>query len=157
MVDHVELVRGKDVVAVIAFHETTIYPTDASPGVRPEHVVASDPQGHFHKVHHRAGNPRGVYEADSPEYWREITEALAPAGAILLVGHGKGHANAPQHWVDYVEKHRKDVVAKVVADVRIDIDHIDDEQILRLAQYYFDDPSLRDFGDGRWGEPASPR
>jgi hypothetical protein len=150
----VELVRDKNVVAVIAFHATSIYPTDASHGQRPEHVFASDPLGRFHKVHHQAGNPKGTYEADSPEYWREITEALSSAGAILLLGHGKGHANATHHWVAYVEKHRQDVAAKVIADVRVDIDHLDDEQVLRLAQYYFDGPPVRDFGDGRWGEAA---
>ena len=154
MADGIELVRGKNVVAVVAFHETMIYPTDASPGERPERVVPIDPHGHFVKVHHRAGNPRGTYESDGPEYWHEITEALAFAGAILLVGHGKGHASATRHWVAYAEKHRKDVAAKVVSEVRVDIDHLDDEQVLRLAQQYFDGPPLRDIGDGRWGEPV---
>ena len=100
------------------------------------------------------GTVHGTYEDDSPEYWRELTEALAPAGAILLLGHGAGKANASHRWVAYVEKHHKDVAAKVVADIRVDIDHLDDTQVLRLAQYYFAGPSVRDFGDGRWGEPA---
>ena len=136
-----ELVRGKNVVAVIAFRESSIYPTDAAPGERPERVVASDPLGRFHKVHHQAGNPDGRYEDDSPEYWQELTEALAPAGAILLLGHGKGKANASHRWVAHVEKHNKEVAAKVVADVRVDIDHLDDAQVLRLAQRYFDSPA----------------
>jgi hypothetical protein len=150
-VEYSELLRGKNVVAAIDFHETTIYPTDASHGQLPEHVVASDPHGRFHKVHHRAGNPKGAYEDDSPEYWQELTEALEPAGAILLLGHGGGKANASHRWVAYVEKHRKDVAAKVVADVRVDIDHLDDAQVLRLAQYYFAEQPPRDHGDGRWG------
>lgn len=91
----------------------------------------------------KAGNPEGTYEDDSPEYWREVTEALVPAAAILLLGHGAGKANASHHWVAYVEKHRKDVAAKVVADVRVDIDHLDDTQVLRLAQYYFAAPLER--------------
>jgi hypothetical protein len=157
MVDDIELVRDKSVVAVIAFRDTTIYPTDASPGQRPEHVVATDPRGRFHKVHHQAGNPKGTYEDDSPEYWGEIAEALSPAGAILVLGHGKGKANASHHWVAYIEKNRKDVAAKLVADVRIDIDHLDDAQVLRLAQHYFAGPPLRDFGDSRWGEPSGGR
>lgn len=140
MVDDINPIRDRNVVAVIAFHESSIYATDASPGQRPEHIVAPDPHGRFHKVHHQAGNPKGTYEADSPEYWRELAEALSPAGAILLLGHGKGKANASHHWVAYVEKHRKDVAAKVVADVRVDIDHLTDEQVLRLAQHYFAPP-----------------
>jgi len=143
MADDSSPVLGKSVVAVIEFRRTSIYPTDASPGQRPERIVATDPRGRFHQVHHRAGNPGGKYEDDSPEYWREVTEALAPAGAILLLGHGGGKANASHHWVAYVEKHRKDVAAKVVADVRVDIDELDDTQVLRLAQYYFAGPPLR--------------
>jgi hypothetical protein len=152
VVDPNEMVRGKNVVAVIAFRDATIYPTDLSLDDTPDHIVASDPRGRFHKVHHHSGNSQGTYEDDSPEYWREVTEALSPAGAILLLGHGKGKANASHLWVAYVEKHRKDVAAKVVADVRVDIDDLDDAQVLRLAQYYFGAPLVRDFGDGRWGE-----
>jgi hypothetical protein len=146
MAEDIDLLRGKSVVAVIDFHQTKIYPTDATPDQRPEHIVALDPRGHFHEVHHRAGNPDGTYEADDPEYWRKVTEALAPAGAILLLGHGKGKANASHHWVADVEKHRKDVAAKIVADLRVDIDHLDDAQILRLAQQFFDTPPLRNPG-----------
>jgi hypothetical protein len=49
--------------------------------------------------------------------------------------------------VTYVEKHRPDVAAKLVADVRADIDHIDDRQILRLAQVYFGEARNRGRGD----------
>ena len=64
------------------------------------------------------------------------------------MGHGKGKANASHHWVTYVEKHCKDVAAKIVADVRVDIDHLTDEQVLRLAQLYFADPLHWEAGDG---------
>jgi len=157
MVDDVELVRGKSVVAAIDFRDTLIYPTDASPGQRPERIIAADPRGRFHKVHHQAGDPEGTYEDDAPEYWREVTGALAPAGAILLLGRGAGKANASHQWVAYAAKHRRDVAAKVVADVRVDIDHLDDSQVLRLAQYYFTGPPLRDFGDSRWGESGAEK
>jgi hypothetical protein len=156
-VDDVELLQGKSVVAVIEFRQTTIYPTDASHGELPQHLVAPDPKGHFHQVHHMAGNPKGTYEADNSAYWRNVTDALAPAGAILLLSHGGGKANASHQWVGYVEKHRPDLAAKVVADVRVDIDHLDVTQVLRLAQYYFGAPPLRDSGDGRWGEPRDPK
>ncbi len=157
MVDDIQLIHEKKVVAVIDFHQTTIYPTDASPGQLPEHVLPTDPHGHLHKVHHAAGNPKGAYQADDSEYWRDVTDALAPAGAILLLGHGGGKANASHHWVAYAEKHRPDVAAKVAADVRVDIDHLDDTQVLRIAQYYFDGPPSRDFGDGRWGEASGAK
>ncbi|MGO9458093.1 MAG: hypothetical protein ACLP62_13800 [Acidimicrobiales bacterium] len=140
------LLRGKNVVVVISFHDAYIFPTDAEPGSRPERVVAPDPHGRFHKVHHKAGNPSGTYEADSIAYWEEITEELAPAGAILVFGHGNGKANASHHWITYVEKNHPHVAAKLVADVRLDIDHIDAEQVLRLAQIYFDEAPRRASG-----------
>ena len=145
-------IRGKNVVAVISYRDTLIYATDADVGTRPERVVASDPQGRFHKVHHRAGNPSGTYEDDDPAYWAEITAELSPAGAILVFGDGNGKANASHHWVTYVEKHHRDVAAKLVADVRIDIDHLDEKQVLRLAQIYFGEAPERDSGDNRRGE-----
>jgi hypothetical protein len=36
MADDIQLVQGKSVVAAIGFRSTLIYPTDASPGQRPE-------------------------------------------------------------------------------------------------------------------------
>jgi hypothetical protein len=146
-----EIISGKNVVAVISFRDAYIYVTDAAPGERPEHITALDPQGRFHKVHHKAGNPSGTYEADSAAYWKEIADELTLAGAILVLSHGKGKANASHHWISYVEKHCRDVAAKLVADVRVDIDHIDGEQVLRLAQIYFDEGPRRDFGDNRRG------
>ena len=44
-----EDIRGRNVVAVIDFHEAIIYLTDAAPGERPEHLVATDPAGAFTK------------------------------------------------------------------------------------------------------------
>ena len=115
--------------------------TDAAPHQRPERLVATDPHRYFHKVHHQAGDPSGAYEDDSPAYWHEVTDALSTAGAILLLGHGRGKSNASHRWVAYVEEHRKDVAAKVVADVRVDIDHLETKQVLGLAQYYFAAPT----------------
>jgi hypothetical protein len=141
MEDDLDRIDGRNIVAAIDFHETVVYVTDAAPGQRPERLVATDPRGHFHKVHHHAGNPSGAYEDDSAAYWQELADVVAPAGAILLLGHGSGKANASHRWVAYVEAHRKDVAAKVVADVRVDIDHLQTKQVLGLAQYYFAAPS----------------
>jgi len=52
-----ELMRNKNVVAVIAFRESNIYATDAVPGERSRRIAATDPCGRFHKVGHHAGNP----------------------------------------------------------------------------------------------------
>lgn len=144
-------VKGRLVVAAVDFHTTRIYAIDAAPGSRPEQIGAFDPAGFRHNVYHRAGNPDGTYEDDNPVYWRTIGHALAPARAVLLLGHGKGKANASHHLVGYLEKHESDVAAKIVAEVRADIDDITDEQLFRLGQRYFDDLPARDHGDSQRG------
>ena len=68
-----QAIRGKSVVAAIDFHRTRLYPTDASPGNRPERVVDVDPEGHSREIAHKAGNPDGTYEAVTP-----ITGARSP-------------------------------------------------------------------------------
>jgi hypothetical protein len=40
--------------------------------------------------------------------------------------------------VAYVERRPRDVAAEVVGHVGVDLDHLDDEQMVRLAEYYFD-------------------
>jgi len=135
---HVQPVRDRFVVAAIDFHQTRVYPLSLGADGRPEKILDVDPEGHSRDIAHRAGNPDGVYEAGNPEYWREITDALRPAAAILLLGHGNGKANASHQWVAYVEKHERDVAAKIVADVRADIDDLTDAEVLARARHYFD-------------------
>jgi hypothetical protein len=151
-ISDIRSLQGKNVVAAIDFHRTRIYPASATSDQSPEQVLDVDPQGHSHDIAHRAGNPDGTYEAGNPDYWREITDALRPAAAIVLLGHGNGKANASHQWVAYAEKHAKDVGAKVVADLRADIDDLTDEDALRLAQHYFGIDPIRYHGR----DPGAP-
>ena len=133
-----EPIRDRNVVATIDFHRTLIYPLGGAGPETPERIEDVDTQGHAHEIAHKAGNPGGTYEAGNPDYWREISEALSPARAILLLGHGNGKANASHQWVAYAEQHRKDVAAKVIADVRADIDDLTGHQVVQLAHHYFE-------------------
>lgn len=117
-------------VAAIDFHETRIWAIDADSQGRPERIVADDPQGYFRHLHAKAGKSDG----------------------FLLSGQGNGKANASHHFVAYAEKHFSGVAAKLVAEVRCDIDDLFDRQVLRLAQQYFGTEPDRDFGDSRRGE-----
>ncbi len=65
----------------------------------------------------------------------------------MLLGHGGGKSNASHHLVSYIEKRRPELAAKLIADVRVDIDHLTPAQVLEVAQ-----APLRDFGDSRWGK-----
>jgi hypothetical protein len=134
---NVEAIRDANVVATIDFHRTLIYVLGGPGDNSPERIEDVESQGHAQEIAHKAGNPNGTYEAGNPDYWREISEALAPARAILLFGHGNGKANASHQWVAYAEQHHKDVAAKVIADVRADIDDLSGHQVVGLAHKYF--------------------
>lgn len=151
---HNELnIRNEPVIVTIDFHESRIYPLNAPPHTDPETVKAEDPRGYYHNVYHRHGNPNGTYEADSPEYWRTLSAHLEPASKILLLGHGKGKANASHHFVAWAEKHASNVAAKIVAEVRADIDDITNEQLIRLSEQFFGTAPARDHGDDRRSAP----
>lgn len=134
---NVHSLRDHFVVAAVDFHRTRIFAVVLGADGQPERVADVDPEGHSREISHKAGNPDGTYEAGNPEYWRELTDALRPARAILLLGHGNGKANASHQWVAHVEKHDHDVAAKVVADVRADIDDLSDGKVLAFARHYF--------------------
>jgi hypothetical protein len=148
--DAVDL-SGKVAIAAVDFHSTRIYALDSPDHSAPEHIVADDPRKRFHNVYHHHGNVDGTYLDDSDVYWRTLAEALIPAAAIVLLGHGTGKANASHHLVTYLEKHRRDVAERIVADVRADIDDLTDEQVLRLGQHIMGIDPLRDHGDSRRG------
>ena len=143
---------GRTAIAAVDFHSTRIYALDSADHSTPEHVQADDPRKRFHNVYHHHGNVDGKYLDDSDVYWHTLTEALAPAEVIILLGHGSGKANASHHLVSYMEHHRRDVAAKVLADVRADIDDLTDEQVLRLGQHIWGIDPKRDHGDSRRGE-----
>jgi hypothetical protein len=141
---NIRSLHNRFVVAAIDFHRTRVYPIVQDGDGRPEKVLDVGPEGHSREIAHKAGNPDGTYENGNPEYWREITDALRPAEEILLLGHGNGKANASHQWVAYVEEHDRDVAAKVVADVRADIDDLTPGDVLARARHYFGlDPARR--------------
>ncbi len=150
-------VRGKRAVVAVDFHHARIYAIDAPTHSRPEAVQATDPYNLDHNLYHRAGNPDGTYDIDridTDEFFKTLALALREAQEVLLLGHGKGKSNASHIFETYLHKHYSDVAAKIVADIKCDIDDITDNQLLRLGELYFgEDEPERDYGDSRRGEP----
>ena len=148
--DRIDL-SGRIAIAAIDFHKARVFAIDSPDHSKPEVVVAQDPRGLYHNVYHRHGNPDGTYEADSDVYWRDLIEAFKPAAGVLIFGHGKGKANASHHFVTYAEKHDTEFAARILGEMRADIDDLTDEQLLRLGQHYAGIDPLRDHADSRRG------
>lgn len=141
-----EIAQNAYVVAAIDFHESRVFELSTDEAGRPLQIVAKDPRGYFHQLHTKAGTPEGFFVADSDEYWKAIARGLHKASSILLLGHGTGKSNASHHFVAYIEKHESDLAAKIVGDVRCDIDDLTNAQVLRLGQQYFDMAPARNPG-----------
>lgn len=132
---------GKCAVVAADFSHARIYAVAATAGTSPETVKAPDPSHVNHNLFHHHGNPSGAFDIDRPEtneYLKTLSHALAPADKILLLGHGGGKANFSHLLESYLEKHHRDVAAKIVANVRADIDDLTDAELLRLGEVYFD-------------------
>lgn len=134
----IDLMRAESVVAAIGFGLTKAFPATTTRVTTPEN---GSPATRGCVIRSRNEDRDLAGEADHADYWVEITKVLESAREILVLGHGKGKVNASHLWVSYVEKHRKDVAAKLVAEVRVDIDELTDAQVVGLARDFFASPA----------------
>ncbi len=131
------------VVAVIERDETRIWATNAEKGTKPE--VIHQPTNAENHRHVREAQHHGGHDSDkaTKAYYEAISKALAPAGEILLVGHGKGKANWVVKFVQHLERYHKDVAQKVVGALDINVPAMSENEILAAARDWFDEPIHR--------------
>ena len=142
-------VKGRFVVVAIDYAESRIFVLDGDAHTRPERILPSDPRGYHRHLHTKAGTLQGWYDPDDVEVWRSLAQQLQGAGAILVLGHGSGKANASHQFIAYVEKHDRALAGAVLGEFRVDVDDLTGAQIVRLAQRVFDMAPTRDAGDDR--------
>jgi hypothetical protein len=70
----------------------------------------------------------------SPEYFESIVYAIADAGEILLVGHGKGKSSWMLLLIQYLERKHPELGRKVVDAVDADLENLSDGEVLALAR-----------------------
>lgn len=131
------------VVAVIERDETRIWATNAEKGTKPEVVTQPEQADKHHHV--RQAQHHGGHDSDksAKEYYEAISKVLAPAGEILLVGHGNGKANWMVKFVQHLERHHKDVAHKIVGALDINVPAMTEGEILAAARTWFDEPIHR--------------
>jgi len=131
------------VVAVIERDETRIWVTNAEKGTKPEVVhqpTTSNNHRHVRQAQHHGG--KDSYKSESV-YYESIANALAPAGEILLVGHGNGKGNWMIKFVQHLERHHKDVAQKIVGALDINVPAMTENELLAAARDWFDEPINR--------------
>jgi hypothetical protein len=132
-----EQVNGFVVVALTR-DEARVWLTGVESGARPERIVAPHEQERHH--HMRAAQHHNGLDTDHDQavFFDSIASAVAPASEILLVGHGKGKADAMLKLIQFLERKHNDVAKKVVAALDADVEALSPNQILSLAREWFD-------------------
>jgi hypothetical protein len=104
-------------------------------------VTAYDPSHllhHLERKHHDAD--RDETDPDDERFFAQVAAAVAKGGEIVVIGHGKGQSNEADHLTAYLQRHHKDVYARVVREITADLSHLTTPELLALGR--------RAFGEG---------
>jgi hypothetical protein len=127
---------GPFVLAVVTQEETRMWFSGIDPGAEHETVRERNPfdrHNHVRMAQHNRGHDIDEY---MPDYLESISEALKPAGEILLITHGKG--SAVPALTDYFKKKHPLVAAKVADVLDVDITRMTEPQLLAMAREWWD-------------------
>jgi stalled ribosome rescue protein Dom34 len=95
-----------------------------------ENEIIHTKSKHSH-LHHKAGTLGSGHAAPDQSYLHEVTEAVASAAEILVVGPGSAKLELLRH----AQKHDP-LIAKKILGIET-IDHPTDKQLLAYARHYF--------------------
>ena len=138
-------------ILVISYDGADVYLTDAL-NIAPTRILAHDPSGRLHKMHHKANNPEGWYGKPEKSWYAQLADALRPAAQILIIDNGKGHSNGMLQFTRYLKRNDHKLMKRIVGSLEADGEDLTVAQVLALAREFYGDDSPRDQGDGRWGE-----
>jgi stalled ribosome rescue protein Dom34 len=119
-------------VAVWLDHsEARIFHVTASAFTDPVvHSVVTSPSAHM-QLHRRSGSDDGHRMAENHPYYQAVTEALADADAVLVLG----PSTAKLELIKHAHRHAPKLAANIVGVETVD--HPTDRQIAALARRYF--------------------
>jgi len=70
-------------------------------------------------------------------YLEQLSAAMAPAEAVLLLGHGHGQADGCALLVTHLRRHHRPLLERIVGVVRLDDTALSDGELLALARAHF--------------------
>jgi hypothetical protein len=118
--------------------EARVWATGVERGTKPTNIRAPSEMERHHHIREAQHHPGHDIDHDSSAFYKSITEAVGPASAILLIGHGKGKANEMLHLTQYWERKHPDIAQKVVGAIDSDLEALSPDQVLALVRSWFD-------------------
>ena len=127
--------QAPSLVVVVDHHGAKIYRVDAVSGDTSRREIRPYDPHHFlhHLAHKDQSRGEGQRAPEDPAFYRLISEALATAGRIVVIGHGTGKSNAAKHLTKYLQKHHVETYQRVVSQLDADLSAITTSQLLELA------------------------
>jgi hypothetical protein len=98
------------------------------------HGVWGSGENLTHRHDRDAAGQRAPRDSD---YLRRITDAIAQADAVLLLGHGTGESDMRQLLLHHLETHRRDLLGRIVGIVTLDAGGLGDRSLLAIAREHF--------------------
>lgn len=126
--------NGNFVVVALTTRDARVWSSGIAPGSTPETFRSVG--AHADHKHVRAAQGAHLHhrKIDDPVFFGSLADAVSGAGSILLLGHGKGKANAMVSFVQYLERRRPEIAARVDGAVDRDLEAMTEGQILAAAR-----------------------
>ena len=129
--------RSLRLVLHLSHHATEAWRLEQD-AVRHERLLPHGIWGSGEQLSHR--HDRDIAGQRAPldtAYLNAITQAMASAEAVLLLGHGQGESDMRHLVLHHLKRHRPDLIDRVVGVVTVDSAALTEGQILALAREHF--------------------
>jgi hypothetical protein len=129
---------GNFVVVALTTRDAKVWTTGVAPGTKPETIKALDAHGEQRHVRAAQADHMHHRKFDDTVFFGAIADAIRDAASVLLIGHGKGKANAMLSFVQFLERRRPEIAQKVDGAVDHDLEAMTDGQVLAAARDWHD-------------------
>lgn len=124
-------------VVAITTREARVWDMGIGPGSVPHVILSDDP--HREHRHVRPAQEKHLHHRriDDPSFYAAVARAVSGASEVLLVGHGKGKANAMLSFVQYLERKEPQVARLVTGAMSSNLEAMTDGEILAAAREWW--------------------
>lgn len=131
---HVE--KSTDLLVVMDHHEAQLYHLDVRSAHLADHVIK--PYDPHYLLHHVSRNDQAREQRQrTPEdhaFYESIAQAISPAGAVVVIGHGAGRSNAAHQLIEFLHQNHAVIAQKVVCEVVANLSSLTAPQLLDLGR-----------------------
>ena len=128
------MTTGNFVVVALTQREARVWSAGISPGSKPKVIRSVDDQADNRHVRPAQSAHLHHRRVDDPEHFGDITDAIAAAGSVLLMGHGKGKSSAMACFIDHLERKHPSLAARVDGALDVDLEAMTEGQLLAAAR-----------------------